>query len=104
MTAKEILEEIKPLGRESYRKVLFNHGIPEPCFGVKIEELKKIQFLEHSQIQFRIRFDRHQRMLICYMLRCDTDRHHDTDRHQPPSHNWILLDFGGSSRHTIGNA
>ena len=43
MTAKEILAEIKPLGSEGYRKVLFNHGIPEPCFGVKVEELKKIQ-------------------------------------------------------------
>ena len=43
MTAQEILDEIKPLGRDSYRNVLFNHGIPEPCYGVKIEELKKIQ-------------------------------------------------------------
>ena len=43
MTAQEILAEIKPLGSESYRNVLFNHGIPEPCYGVKIEELKKIQ-------------------------------------------------------------
>jgi 3-methyladenine DNA glycosylase AlkD len=43
MTAKAILEEIKPLGRDSYKKVLMNHGVPEPCFGVKIEELKKIQ-------------------------------------------------------------
>jgi len=43
MTAAEILSELKPLGRESYKKVLLNHGIPEPVFGVKIEELKKIQ-------------------------------------------------------------
>src|SRR5882762_7116379 len=43
MTAKTILEEIKPLGSPSYKKVLFNHGVAEPCFGVKIEELKKIQ-------------------------------------------------------------
>jgi hypothetical protein len=43
MTAKEIIEEIKPLGRDSYKKVLFNHGVKEPCFGVKIEDLKKIQ-------------------------------------------------------------
>src|SRR5215470_14192014 len=42
-TAKAILQEIEPLGKESYRKVLFNHGVTEPCFGVKIEELKKIQ-------------------------------------------------------------
>jgi len=44
MTAKEILEEIKPLGRESYKRVLVNnHGIQEPCFGVAISELKKFQ-------------------------------------------------------------
>ena len=43
MTAKEIIEEIKPLGRDSYKKILFNHGVREPCFGVKIEDLKKIQ-------------------------------------------------------------
>jgi 3-methyladenine DNA glycosylase AlkD len=43
MTAKAILEEIKPLGNVGYKKVLFNHGVSEPCFGVKVEELKKIQ-------------------------------------------------------------
>lgn len=43
MTAKKILDEIKPLGSLSYKKVLFNHGVSEPCFGVKVEELKKIQ-------------------------------------------------------------
>lgn len=43
ITAKSILAEIKPLGRDSYKKVMMNHGIQEPFFGVKIEELKKIQ-------------------------------------------------------------
>ena len=43
MTAKAILEELKPLGRDSYKKVLLNHGVQEPCFGVKIGDLKKIQ-------------------------------------------------------------
>ena len=43
MTAEEIIQEIKPLGRDSYKKVLLNHGIQEPFFGVKIEDLKKIQ-------------------------------------------------------------
>src|SRR5688500_14986381 len=44
MTAKEILAELKPLGRESYKKMLFNnYGVKEPCFGVKIGDLKKIQ-------------------------------------------------------------
>lgn len=43
MSAKAILDEIKPLGREGYKNILLNHGATEPCFGVKIEELKKIQ-------------------------------------------------------------
>jgi 3-methyladenine DNA glycosylase AlkD len=43
MTAQAILDELRPLGRESYKKVMRNHGVPEPFFGVKIEELKKIQ-------------------------------------------------------------
>jgi len=43
MNAEEIVELLRPLGLESYRKMLRNHGIPEPFFGVKIEELKKIQ-------------------------------------------------------------
>jgi 3-methyladenine DNA glycosylase AlkD len=43
MTAKEILAELKPLGSDSYKKVIFNHGVKEPCFGVKISDLQKIQ-------------------------------------------------------------
>lgn len=43
MTAKEIVVQLKCLGSENYKKVLRNHGIPEPFFGVKIEELKKFQ-------------------------------------------------------------
>jgi 3-methyladenine DNA glycosylase AlkD len=43
MTAAEIVNQLKPLGMDSYKKVLTNHGIPEPLLGVKIEELKKIQ-------------------------------------------------------------
>ena len=43
MTAEQIVNELKPLGKESYKNVLLNHGVPEPFFGVKIEDLKKIQ-------------------------------------------------------------
>jgi 3-methyladenine DNA glycosylase AlkD len=42
-TAKAILDELKPLGSESYRKILLRHGVREPVYGVKIEALKKIQ-------------------------------------------------------------
>jgi 3-methyladenine DNA glycosylase AlkD len=44
MTSKEILRELKPLGRESYKRLLMaNHGIREPFFGVPVSELKRLQ-------------------------------------------------------------
>jgi 3-methyladenine DNA glycosylase AlkD len=43
MTAEEIVQQLKPLGTDAYKKVLRNHGVQEPVFGVKIEDLKKIQ-------------------------------------------------------------
>ncbi len=43
MNAAEIVQELKSLGSESIKKVLLKHGIAEPLFGVKVEELKKIQ-------------------------------------------------------------
>jgi hypothetical protein len=44
MTAKGILAELKPLGRESYKRVLMNnHGVKEPFYGVAIGELKRFQ-------------------------------------------------------------
>lgn len=44
MTAKEILDELRPLGSESYKRVMMNnHGVKEPFFGVKISELQKIR-------------------------------------------------------------
>jgi 3-methyladenine DNA glycosylase AlkD len=41
-TAATIVAELKKLGTASYKKVMLNHGIPEPFFGVKISDLKKI--------------------------------------------------------------
>ncbi|MBI3886043.1 MAG: DNA alkylation repair protein [Opitutae bacterium] len=42
MTAKEILAELEALGSDGYKRVIFNHGVKEPCYGVKISELQKI--------------------------------------------------------------
>lgn len=42
MTASEILAQLKGLGEEGYKRVIMKHGVPEPLYGVKIEELKKI--------------------------------------------------------------
>jgi hypothetical protein len=43
VTTKEILEELKPLGSDSYKRVLFNRGVKEPFFGVKISDLQRIR-------------------------------------------------------------
>jgi 3-methyladenine DNA glycosylase AlkD len=43
MSVQEVLDELKSLGSESTKKVLEKHGAREPFFGVKVEDLKKIQ-------------------------------------------------------------
>jgi hypothetical protein len=43
MKAKEILKELEALGSEGTRNMLIrNHGVREPCFGVKIGDMKPI--------------------------------------------------------------
>ncbi len=43
MTADEILALLPTLGSESMKRVLIKHGAKEPFYGVRIEDLKKIQ-------------------------------------------------------------
>jgi len=43
MTANEIVQELRTLGSDAYKHTLRNHCIPEPFYGVKIEELQKIR-------------------------------------------------------------
>jgi len=43
MTAQDVLDELKAVGKPSIKKVLMNHGAREPFYGVPVEELKKIQ-------------------------------------------------------------
>jgi 3-methyladenine DNA glycosylase AlkD len=43
MNTKEVLLEIKKAGNEQTKKTLLKHGAKEPFYGVKIEDLKKIQ-------------------------------------------------------------
>lgn len=43
MTAQEIVSQLEPLGTEGYRRIMRNHGVEGPLFGVKVEELKKYQ-------------------------------------------------------------
>src|ERR1700749_4602604 len=43
MTAQEIMTELQAMGNPGIKKILLNHGVKEPFFGVKIEHLKLIQ-------------------------------------------------------------
>jgi len=43
MTAKDIVAELKKLGTPQIKKMWMNHGAQEPCLGVKVEDMKKIQ-------------------------------------------------------------
>ncbi|MGZ5254303.1 MAG: DNA alkylation repair protein [Flavitalea sp.] len=43
MNTKEILEQLKELGSETIKNTLKKHGAKEPFYGVKVEDLKKIQ-------------------------------------------------------------
>jgi 3-methyladenine DNA glycosylase AlkD len=43
MTAQDVLDELKAVGKPSIKKVLMNHGACEPFYGVSVEDLKKIQ-------------------------------------------------------------
>ena len=43
MTAKDIVDELRLLGNEKTKKTWMNHGAREPCLGVKVEDMKKIQ-------------------------------------------------------------
>ena len=43
MTANDIVAELEKLGNAQTRKTWMTHGAKEPCLGVKVEDMKKIQ-------------------------------------------------------------
>lgn len=43
MNSTEILEHLRQIGSETTARVLKNHGAHDPCYGVKIGDLKPIQ-------------------------------------------------------------
>lgn len=42
MTAKEVMKELESYGNETIKNIYLNHGIKEPLFGVRIQDMKKI--------------------------------------------------------------
>lgn len=43
MTVETIMAQLEAKGSESIKKILLKHGVKEPFFGVKVEDLKLIQ-------------------------------------------------------------
>ena len=43
MTLDVIMEELQAKGNESYKTIFMRHGAVEPLYGVKVDDLKKIQ-------------------------------------------------------------
>lgn len=43
MTAVEVVKELEAMGSPAIKNVLMKHGAREPLFGVKVEDLKKLQ-------------------------------------------------------------
>ena len=43
MTCKEVMDELKKMGDPKIKAILMKHGVKEPFYGVKVEQLKTIQ-------------------------------------------------------------
>ncbi len=61
MTAKDIVAELKKMGTAQTKRTWMNHGAKEPCLGVKIEDMKKIQK--------RVKMDYQTILLRCASIR-----------------------------------
>ena len=94
MNAQEILKELKPLGKESYKRTLMkNHGVREPFFGVPIGELKKFQ--KRIKKDYRLALDLYETgnydaMYLAGMI-ADDGRMSKSDLQH-----WVEKAYGGS--------
>lgn len=57
MNATEILRQLEPLGSAGYRRILANHGIPEPMYGVKIGDVKPLLKKWKIKKDYQLAFD-----------------------------------------------
>lgn len=55
MTANAIVAELKKLGNPQTKKTWMNHGAQEPCLGVKIADMKKIQ--KRVKVDYQLALD-----------------------------------------------
>jgi len=43
LTVEETMAELRAMGEDNIKRILLKHGVKEPLFGVKVENLKKLQ-------------------------------------------------------------
>jgi len=55
MAGKDIVAELKKLGTAQTKKTWMTHGAQEPCFGVKIGDMKKIQ--KRIKVDYQLALD-----------------------------------------------
>src|SRR5215510_1424527 len=101
MTADQVIDEIKPMGSESYKKMLFkNYGVKEPCFGVKISDLKKIQRRIKKDYQLALDLyatGNHDAMYLAGLI-SDDERMTKRDLNR-----WVKNAYAGALTHTVAS-
>ena len=55
MTADDVVAELTKLGTAQIKKMWMTHGAQEPCLGVKVEDMKKIQ--KRVKMDYRLSLD-----------------------------------------------
>lgn len=55
MTVEDVVAELKKLGNAQTKKTWMAHGAREPCFGVKVEDMKKIQ--KRVKVDYQLALD-----------------------------------------------
>src|SRR5689334_2278062 len=56
MTTAEIVKELKTMGNESYKRTMLRHGVQEPIYGVKIEDMKA-KFVKKIKKDYQLALD-----------------------------------------------
>lgn len=55
MSAKAIVAELKKMGSPQIKKIWMSHGVQEPCLGVKVQDMKKIQ--KRVKVDYQLALD-----------------------------------------------
>ena len=94
MTAESILKELKAMGSEGTKKMLMkNHGLREPCFGVKIGDMKSI--VKRIKVDYQLALDLYatENYDAMYLAGLIAD---DAKMTKKDLQSWVSKAYGGS--------